>query len=149
MTMNIKVTKKQLIEMLTNAINDEDGIEVLRSFTMNYYSGDYCYDLESPDMENFFHIVEDYNTYDESFGDVNQKFTLIRLRDALIKNTDWSEELLIAMIRFDRIALLDAQYRENKLSKEEFFQSLRKYCYDNTNLEKVLFFFNKERARKS
>jgi hypothetical protein len=140
----INVTKRKVIQILTNAISNEAGIEDLRSFTMNYFSGDYRYKFESPDIENFFHEVEDYNTYDESFGDANQKFTLLRLRDALIKYGVWEAEMLRAVTIYDEINLLDARRKEGKLSAKEFKVEVSKYC-NNVNVEKVLDFFCMEK----
>jgi hypothetical protein len=128
--------------MVTNAINNDDGIEKLRSFTFLYFKADDNYIFELPDIENFFHILEDYNTYDESFGDVNQKFTLIRLRDALIRSKVWDEELLIAAVRFDRIQSLELQKTEGKLGEDQFRNELKKYCYEHSNLYKVMGYYN-------
>lgn len=140
--MMINVTKKEIIDLVTNAINNDVGIEKLRSFTFSYFKADDNYVFESPDIENFFHIGEDYNTYDEAFGDVNQKFTLIRLRDALIRNNIWEEELLIAAVGFDQIRLLELQRTEGKLDENQFKSELRKYCYEHTNLNKVMDYYD-------
>ena len=139
--MQIEITKKKIINLLTKAVESNVGTEELRTFTFSYFKADDDYILESPDIENFFRVVEDYNTYDEAFGDVNQKFTLIRLRDVLIKHSIWDEELLITAIRYDRIKLLELQKNEGELSEEQFKSGLKQYCYEKTNIDKVLFYY--------
>lgn len=141
--MRINITKKIIIDLLTKSIDNDSGTEDLRSFTFAYFKAEDEYLFESPDIKNFFHVVEDYNTYDEAFGDVNQKFTLLRLRDSLIKNDNWEEELLIAVTRYDRIKLLELQLEEGKIDSKQFNHELRQYCYDNSDLKKVMSYHKK------
>ena len=105
---------------------------------MNRYLGDYKYVFETGDIENFFTVVEDYNTCDAAFKDPNQKSTLTRLREALIKYKIWEEEMLIVATMYDKFDLLNSKFEKGKISKQEFKNEIRKHCFERNDINKIM-----------
>ena len=136
------VSKSLIIELLTKSVNNKKLFKEFEDFVLLYYLGDIEYIFESKDVENFFTIISSY-LETERISKKDRNMFLVRLRDALIKYNDWSEEFLIVIRNYEEIKNLIQKFDEDIISFDLLTSQIRKYCYMRNDVDNVVFWYRK------